>query len=135
VVGREFDFDVLSAVVGLGDDALLDILERAEGAGIVESLSAARFRFAHALVQHNLYSELSATRRARAHLTVAESLERLELADRRAAEAARHWAASDTEPGLTRAIHYSCQAGAEASAALAPQEAARHYRNAIEFLN
>jgi class 3 adenylate cyclase len=134
VVGHEFDFDVLSAVVGLDDDELLDILERAEGAGIVESLSAARFRFAHALVQHNLYAELSATRRARVHLTVAESLERLELADNRAAEAARHWAASGTEHGLSRAIHYSCEAGANAGAALAPQEAARHYANAIEFL-
>ncbi len=134
VVGREFDFAVLSAGVGLDDEELLGVLERAEAAGLVESLSAARFRFAHALVQHNLYAELSPTRRARTHLMVAESLERLEVAGIRAAEAARHWAASDTEHGLSRAIHYSCEAGAKASAALAPQEAARHYTNAIEFL-
>ena len=68
--------------------------------GAVESLSARRFRFADALVQHNMYAELSATRRARAHLAVAESLERLGLADDRAAETARHWAVSDSEQGI-----------------------------------
>ena len=134
VVGLEFDFKLLSAISELGEDDLLDVLEQTEAAGLVESGAAGSFRFSHALVQHSLYSELSATRRAREHLAVAESMERFDLADIRPAESARHWAAANTETGIARAIHFSQLAGAHAGAGLAPQEAARHYTNALELL-
>ena len=36
-----------------------------------------RYSFAHALAQHTLYDDLGASRRARAHRTIAEALEAL----------------------------------------------------------
>ena len=115
-------------------DKVLDALERAEATGLVETVSTGWFRFSHALVQHNLYAEISPTRRSRMHLRVAEALEDLDLAGRRPAEAARHWVASGSAKGVPRAIHLSCDAGVKASEALAPQEASRHYATALDLL-
>ena len=54
------------------------------------------FTFAHALINHTLYEDLSATRRARLHKRVAESLEEICGDDpgTRVAELANHWAAT-----------------------------------------
>jgi len=134
VIGQGFDLVVLAAVLDLDDNKVLDALERAEATGLVETVSTGWFRFSHALVQHNLYAEISPTRRSRMHLKVAEALEDLDLAGRRPAEAARHWVASGSAKGVPRAIDLSCEAGAKASEALAPQEASRHYANALDLL-
>lgn len=135
VVGVEFDFALMQRIGGVDDVVLLDTLEQAEAAGLVESTAPGRFRFAHALVQHGLYAELSVTRRSIEHAAIARSLEELGVSETRPAESARHWAAADTDEGLRRAIHFSRLAGERASAALAPQEAARQFTVALELLD
>ena len=67
VVGREFDFDVVSAVAGLGEADALAAIERAVAARLVEESGVDRYRFAHALVHSALEDELTSARRVRLH--------------------------------------------------------------------
>ena len=79
VVGREFDLELLSAVVETDEARLLDHLETAVAASVLAESSdqVGRFRFAHALINQTLYEGLGATRRARMHQRVAQALEEL----------------------------------------------------------
>ena len=139
VIGRSFDLEVLSAVTGTDLDGLLDIVETAaSGALLEESDRPERYRFSHALIQHALYSELSAARRQRTHLRVAEVLEAAEaeatLDAAQLSELARHWQAAVKPTDSAKAITYTRQAAAAAMAALAPADAARLYVQALELL-
>ena len=84
VIGREFDLELLSAVVEIDEARLLDDLEAAVAASVLAESSdqVGRFRFAHALINQTLYDGLGATRRARMHQRVAQALEELYGADR-----------------------------------------------------
>ena len=89
----------------------------------------------HALIQHTLYQDLGHNRRARAHRTVAETLEDL-CGDRpgaRVGELARHWINATQPLDLAKAIGYSRQAGDAALSALAPGEALRYYAQALDL--
>lgn len=134
VIGQEFELSLLARVFGRDDDELLDELERSARAGLVRNLSGDDFQFRHALVQHALYERLSSARRSRLHLRVAESLDALGLADRRPAASAHHLAASGRPEALVRAIEHSCRAADAAVATFAPDEGARHYREALRLI-
>ncbi len=77
VIGREFDLDLLLAVTDRDEDELLELLERAVAASVLNEASAmpGRFYFAHALINHTLYEDMGNTRRARLHRRIAEALE------------------------------------------------------------
>ena len=68
VIGRDFDADVLARVAELDEDTLIDLCDQAVAAAVLtEADVPGRYTFAHALIEHTLYDELSAGRRARAH--------------------------------------------------------------------
>ncbi len=77
VVGRDVDLDLLVNAVGEDLDAVLDGIDPA----VVHRLLApvpdrqSTFRFAHALVREVLADDVSALRRARIHLRVADAIE------------------------------------------------------------
>jgi class 3 adenylate cyclase len=137
VIGREFDLDLLAELVDVDEDPLLDLLDAAVAASlIVDAGVAGRYRFAHALVQHSLYEELSTTRRQRAHKRIAEQLE-AQAAGRDAAtlaELAHHWLAATRPADVDKALDYVRRAGDAARDALAPDDAARWYARALELL-
>jgi DNA-binding SARP family transcriptional activator len=91
VIGRRFDAPTLALATGIDPDDLLDVVEPAEAAGLVRDVGVEQFAFAHALVRDTLTAGLSATRRARVHVRVAEALEDL---PERATERALHWRAA-----------------------------------------
>jgi predicted ATPase len=131
VIGREFDLNVVATLTDVDEDPLLDLLDAAVAAAvIVESDTADRYRFAHALIQHTLYDELSPTRRARAHQRVAEALEaRAALPDAAMlGELAHHWVAATRPADLDKALSYVRRAGDAARDALAPDDAIRWYQ-------
>jgi DNA-binding SARP family transcriptional activator len=137
VIGREFDLELLSRTAGVADDDVLDLLDGAIGAALVRDLPdrPGRFQFTHALIQHTLYEDLRATRRAQAHRQIAQALEELEpeSSDARVGELARHWVAAIQPTDLAKAISYSRRAGDVALAALAPADAVRFYSQALEL--
>jgi len=107
VVGREFDLNVLTRVVDLDEDALLDALEAATTAGvIVEAESVAGgYRFTHALFQHTLYRDVSAPRRQRLHRRIAEAFEEIDAGrHEHVAELAHHWLAATRPAELDKAM-------------------------------
>jgi len=138
VLGQEFDVPLLCAVVGSGEDPVLDVLEVAGSAALTAEVRAVpgRFRFTHALIQHTLYDDLGTTRRARLHRAAAEALEASVGDDpgARAGELARHWLAATAPTESSKAVTYARLAGEGALASLAPAEAIRWYEEALGAL-
>jgi len=137
VIGRDFDLDLLSEVVELSEDRLLDLLEQGVAASLLTESPerAGRFTFSHALVEHTLYEDLGRARRARLHKRVAVALEEQcgDEPDERLGELAAHWAAAVVSSDNAKALHYARRAAERALAQLAPAEAARWYRQALEL--
>ena len=77
VIGRDFELDLLLAVLELPEARLLDLLEEAVAASLLEESRerAGLFTFTRALVEHALCEDLGITRRARLHRQVAQALE------------------------------------------------------------
>jgi len=138
VIGREFDLHLLSGLVDLDDDPLLDLMDAAVGAAVLmEGDVADRYRFAHALIRHTLYDELSPTRRQRAHERIAETLEAQATSNDPAvlAELATHWIAATRPTDLDKALLYARRAGDAARDALAPDDAIRWYQQALKLID
>ena len=138
VIGREFDTGVLAGVAELDEDAVIDLCDQAVAAAVLTVAEVTgRYRFAHALVEHTLYDGLSPSRRARSHQRVADALERLYGEDpgERVGELAYHWAHATQPRDAEKAMVYAQLAGDRALAMLAPDEALRWYRDALDLLD
>jgi DNA-binding SARP family transcriptional activator/tetratricopeptide (TPR) repeat protein len=138
VIGRDFDLDLLAETTAVDEDELIDLLEDAQHAAVVNELPDApgRFTFSHALVQHTLYEDLGATRRTRIHQAVGEAIERLygDNNEARIGELARHFLMATRPVDATKAIAYAQRAGDAALAALAPDDAVHHFSQALELV-
>ena len=135
VIGRDFDLDLLGLVSGCGEDELLDLMDAAATGALVREVDGVpgRYSFAHALVQHTLYQRQSAARRGRAHHQVATAIEDMYGAHSRSrvSELAHHWCNAPQPANAAKAIEYSRQAGEAALQSLAPDDAVRHFTQAL----
>ena len=138
VIGREFDVALLAPAAERPEAEVREALAVATERAVVAEVEGRtdRFTFTHALFQHTLYEELSATRRALSHRRVGELIEGVCGADPgdRIGELANHWVAAVRPAELTKAIGYVRQAGQWALASSAPDEAVRWYVQARELL-
>jgi DNA-binding SARP family transcriptional activator/tetratricopeptide (TPR) repeat protein len=135
VIGREFDADVLARVAELDEDTVIDGCDRAVASALLtEADGPGRYTFAHALIEHALFESRSAGRRGHIHRRVADALEEVFADDPadRIGELAYHWARAQP-PDAAKAIVYAQQAGDRALAQLAPDEARRWYREALDL--
>ena len=114
VVGREFDLDVVAHVAEIKQDELLDAIEVAVAARLVDEVSdsVGRFRFVHELIRSTLAETLSAARQARVHLRVGSALEQQQPDD--LATLANHYAAA-AAAGAVKAVEYAELAAATPS--------------------
>ena len=117
VIGTEFDVGVLEQAIGPGADRVLDAVEEALGAHLVEEGDRpGRYRFAHAVVRQALYGELGRARRARMHRDVGEGLESMH-AEGRVVELpalAHHYAEAASTGCGTKAADYAVAAARQA---------------------
>jgi DNA-binding SARP family transcriptional activator len=128
-IGPEFELGLLDAACPLPREALLDALESAGTANLIRAQPGA-WAFTHALIREALLDELSALRTVRLHARVAEALAALPAA--RPAELAYHGIQAASLVGEEQAAEWAHAAGDAALASLAYEEAAGHYRDAIE---
>ena len=135
VIGREFDARTTAAVLDTDEDAVIGAMEEAMSAGLVVEVPSAidRFTFCHALVREAIYDRVSTSRRLRLHRRVAEALEAGSGAVE--AELAHHFFLARQVGGAEKAVHYGMRAAEAAVGALAYEEAAGHYRRALEALD
>ena len=135
VVGARFDLDVVSVVSGLDEDEIVDLLDPAIAAHLVDETGIGSYRFSHALVRSTLHQELSSTKRSRLHRRTAEALEKLRTEDdlAGAGELAYHWSEASSAGETVKAIDAARHAAELALKAAAPMEAARWYAHALEL--
>jgi len=84
VLGRQFDYELLAATGVYPEERLIQTVEKATSAQLVEETSDERggtYRFTHALIPAILSESLSSPRRRRYHRQVMASLEELRPAD------------------------------------------------------
>ncbi|HET6997364.1 MAG TPA: AAA family ATPase [Solirubrobacterales bacterium] len=138
VIGRDFDLDLLSRIVEPDEERLLDLLEGAVKASLLqEGRTAGQFSFAHSLVNHTLYELSGPTRRGQTHRRIAEALVEIcgEDPGERAGEVAMHWLRASSPAKPRKAAHYCSLAGERALADLAPEEALNWYQRALDLLD
>ena len=98
VIGREFDFELLRKVTDKQEDDLINSLEAALRAQLIEELKegdGVGFSFSHALIPTTLRESLSKMRRIRLHRKVAQVME--EVFPDACQRLAHHWGESGNE--------------------------------------
>lgn len=138
VMGREFELHLLQRTSRLSPARLLDVLHEAVAVGVVAEVPAAprRYTFVHELVRETLYDDLRPARRLELHEQVGRLLEMVyaEDLDPHLSEIARHLylAAPLGDAGI--ALEYLVRAGDQACGLFAYEEAAEHFRQALELI-
>ncbi len=139
LLGREFDYELLAAVSALGEELLIDALESAEEAQLIEEKpgsrpgASPRFAFTHALIHSTLLSDLSTLRRRRYQRKIAQALEDAfpERQEELASLLGRYFAEAGD---AGKAINYLLTAGNRAREVFAYSEAVDFYEEARQLL-
>ncbi|WP_219910957.1 BTAD domain-containing putative transcriptional regulator [Saccharothrix carnea] len=136
IAGRQFDIEVVAEVASVDVEAALEALDTAVAAGLVveEQQRLGWFRFTHALTAEVLYGTTGRLRRALVHRRIgAAAAKAWTDSTERAAEIARHWLpAAELDPSAAaQAAAHAATAARVADTELAPEDAARLWRQAV----
>src|SRR5260370_18357368 len=134
VLGTQASAKLLWQVAELGVQAGVEALEEAVGSGMLRAEEAevgqpGSYRFAHDPVREVVYTELGEARRLVLHQ---RALALLQIEGARASELAYHALAAGQGEAASR---YSVQAGDEAMAVLAVDDAIGHYERSRSLLH
>jgi ABC-type oligopeptide transport system substrate-binding subunit/predicted Ser/Thr protein kinase len=132
VLGREFDFDILSKASEVDEDRLIDALESAERSQLIEELRSngrVSYAFAHALIPSTLRDSLRTLKRRKLHSRAASAIED-QCPEDFEALAYHNIQAGQVESG----VKFLLKAGDRARGLYAHQEAIANYEQAIEIL-
>jgi len=142
-IGREFSYDLLSAIARRPEHQLREALDQLVGAGLIFRRGVppqASFIFKHALVQEAAYATLLREHRRELHAGIATALEQ-RVASRSVAETsageragmlAYHWLNAEQ---WEKALGYTLEAADQAAGLYARPEAISHYWQALELLD
>jgi serine/threonine protein kinase/tetratricopeptide (TPR) repeat protein len=130
-LGKSFNFSELASVVSLDENQLLDVLDEAISAQIIQVKSGEDFIFTHDNIREVLYEELNPIRRRRMHQRIGESLEVIYASDLidHYPDLAYHFIESGD---LSRGLSYSIQAAEKAQSIYALDEALYYYERGAE---
>ena len=126
VTGKRFAIAAVAGIAGLPAEEAVPLVDSAVRAGVVEQDSPGGGRFSHDLFRDVLYEGLPAARRSALHLAVAELLERDADLAAPAAQIAYHRTMALPLGDRGRALAALIEAGREATARMAFDEAAGH---------
>jgi class 3 adenylate cyclase/tetratricopeptide (TPR) repeat protein len=135
VIGSEFDFEVLREASQLDEDTLLQRLEKAFSAGLVQQVPHQKsvFKFTDDRIRELLLNDLIPIRRAKYHLRIAEAIEKAysKNLEGQAEAIANHF----SEGGHTeRTIKYSIMAGDRNRTIHAYEQAIADYKRALDLI-
>ena len=138
IVGRSFDMGLLEALGDAEGEALEAALEEAEDAKLILTTSSGRelrWEFAHGLIRQTLEDSLSLMRRQKAHLRVADAMERFygSNAERHASDIAQHLYQAGVAADPVKTVRFLTLAGDQAFEAGAFDEADRHFTDALSI--
>jgi DNA-binding winged helix-turn-helix (wHTH) protein/tetratricopeptide (TPR) repeat protein len=138
VAGPEFDLALAQRASEHAPEDVLDALEEAVAARILEEVPGApgRLRFVHALIHEAIMTDLPRLRRARLHRAVGEALEALfaDHAEPPAASLAHHFHQAADVGAAVPALRWAIRAGDMEMRQAAYEEAAVHYEHAVSRL-
>jgi ABC-type oligopeptide transport system substrate-binding subunit/predicted Ser/Thr protein kinase len=132
ILGREFDFELLQHALDTNEDSLLDALDEALHARLVEEVEGNgkdRFGFVHALIPTAITASLRTLNRRRLHKRAAGAQEALQP-EAYEALAYQHIEAGETDQG----VDYLIKAGDRARELFAHEEAITSYQQAVDYL-
>lgn len=135
VLGGEFDLGEVADVLDASIGELLGALGPAVRSGLLVELGPQRFRFAHALVREAIYGDLASKERATLHHRVATALAQRSSGIGDHARLAHHFSAAVPVGGAEAAVRHATAAGEEAMRALAYEEAAGLFQQAVSALH
>jgi len=140
VLGREFEFEVLTPMTGLSEDEMIQAVEEALASRLVVETRGRMgpcYTFIHALVRQKLDEELSLPRKQRLHLKAAQTIEAVHERnlEPHVAALANHYRMAGAAADAEKAIDYSIRAGRAAYALFAYEEAGAHWRAALELMD
>lgn len=134
VIGREFTFELLSAVAEMSRNVLEQLLRQVGDSGLILQrgvVPQSVYSFKHALVRDTAYSGLLKSRRTQLHAALARVLENQfpEIVDGQPEILAHHF----SEAGLNEsAVRYWLQAGRKAAVRSANMEAVAHLQSGLD---
>ncbi|HEY1342187.1 MAG TPA: hypothetical protein VGF59_31985, partial [Bryobacteraceae bacterium] len=138
VLGRDFATNVLQRVCDVQGDRLLEALDEAAAARVINQSpqTPGRYSFSHALIREVLYDELGVNIRVRLHRRAGAALEDIYgfQLDEHAAELAQHFLQGAASGDVEKAIGYAVRAGQQATSRIAYEESVGHYERALEAL-
>lgn len=138
VIGREFDLAVLACAADLDAVEVVDGLEPALEAGLVQEdgASTGRLRFSHALIRDTVYDELGSLRSATLHARVGAAIDRRCTGPDRShvAELAWHFFHAAPVVGPEPGLRHVLEAAEAAQTALAFEQAEDGLRRALDLI-
>jgi hypothetical protein len=135
ILGDQADLGLLAAVCDRRTEAVLDLVDEARTAGLVE-LHANAASYRHALFRAAVYEALASATRARLHDRVGHELEarRQQGVPVDAAALAHHFGRAAPLGNAAPAFRYALEAAAEAESLLSFDVAARRFEQALAML-
>jgi predicted ATPase len=136
VLGDPFPVDLLAEVAGVDEEHVIDHLDDAAEAGLVEELGPSLYAFVHALTRDTVYLGLSRTRRARFHRLAADALEaRYGVEDGpQLAAIAMHLLEGASGGTSARAVEVGSRAAEAAATDQAYEQAVTMYTKALQLV-
>ena len=132
VQGPDVDLDVLVRLTG-EEDAVLETVETALLAGLLEETGASGLRFAHALVQEALYDDVPRARRTRWHAAVAAVLQ--DTRPDAVETIAHHLLRAEDQAAPAAVVRWTREAARRAERRSAPHEATALWRGVLAALD
>ena len=136
ILGREFDFELLAAVVSIDERTLRGELDKLVSAGILYTKGqspAGVYIFRHVLLEEALRSAIAESTRQRFHHRIAEAIEArfAQLAETEPELLAEHFAEAEV---IDKAIDYLLKAGLRSRDRFAQVEAISHLTKGLDLL-
>lgn len=131
VIGKDFPYVLLAAVSTADENQILDALEEAVAAQLIEPLANESFVFTHDKIREVLYDEILSIRRNRLHRQIVQAIEEGQAGDPadHVEDLAYHTIAANM---LDEGLGYALKAAEKAQNVFAGNEALQYYRQAKE---